>query len=179
MEADLQAEQRFTLSAGKADEALDKAGFTQQALSAADAMHRVASGILREAADREDAVQQALHKAWEKRHTLRDEQLFTTWLIRILINECNSLLRRNARLIPMERLPETPTPAHNMDARDLVDRLPEKQRLCVILHYLEGWPVKDVALALKVPQATVRGRLMQARKALKLEFTKEEAAYET
>ena len=97
-------------------------------------MYRVACGLLRSDADRQDAMQSALLKAWEKRHTLRDEQLFTTWLIRILINECNSLLRRNARLIPMERLPETPTPAHNMDARDLVDRLPEKQRLCVRLH---------------------------------------------
>lgn len=142
-------------------------------------MYRVACGLLRSDADRQDAMQSALLKAWEKRHTLRDEQLFTTWLIRILINECNSLLRRNARLIPMERLPETPPPAHNMDARDLVDRLPEKQRLCVILHYMEGWPVKDVAMALKVPQATVRGRLMQARKALKLELTREETAYET
>ena len=158
---------------------LDRAFFEEVASTQAQTMYRVACGLLRSDADRQDAMQSALLKAWEKRHTLRDEQLFTTWLIRILINECNSLLRRNARLIPMERLPETPTPAHNMDARDLVDRLPEKQRLCVILHYLEGWPVKDVALALKVPQATVRGRLMQARKALKLEFTKEEAAYET
>ena len=95
------------LSAGMADEALDKAGFPQQALSAADAMHRVASGILREAADREDAVQQALQKAWEKRHTLREPAYFDTWLIRILINECNSILRVKKRVIPMDRLPET------------------------------------------------------------------------
>lgn len=158
---------------------LDRAFFEEVASTQAQTMYRVACGLLRSDADRQDAMQSALLKAWEKRHTLRDEQLFTTWLIRILINECNSLLRRNARLIPMERLPETPTPAHNMDARDLVDRLPEKQRLCVILHYMEGWPVKDVAMALKVPQATVRGRLMQARKALKLELTREETAYET
>lgn len=158
---------------------LDKAFFEQIAQNKAQTMYRVACGLLRHDADRQDAMQNALLKAWEKRHTLRDEKLFTTWLIRILINECRNIARAGQRVIPMETLPETPAPAYDMTARDLVDRLPEKQRLCVILHYLEGWPVKEVAQALKVPQATVRGRLMQARKALKLELTKEEAAYET
>jgi RNA polymerase sigma-70 factor (ECF subfamily) len=176
MEADLQAEQRFTLSAGKADEALDKAGFTQQALSAADAMHRVASGILREAADREDAVQQALQKAWEKRHTLREPAYFDTWLIRILINECNSILRVKKRVIPMDRLPETAQEGMpDITVRDAVMRLPKKQRLCVLLHYIEGWPTDKVARALKVPASTVRGRLYQARQALRLTLGEGEA----
>lgn len=166
----MQAEQRFTLSAGKADEALDKAGFTQQALSAADAMHRVASGILREAADREDAVQQALQKAWEKRHTLREPAYFDTWLIRILINECNSILRVKKRVIPMDRLPETAQEGMpDITVRDAV------MRLCVLLHYIEGWPTDKVARALKVPASTVRGRLYQARQALRLTLGEGEA----
>lgn len=65
-----------------------------------------------------------------------------------------------------------------MALRDLIDRLPEKQRLCVILHYMEGMPVQDVARALKVPAATVRGRLMQARRTLKIDL-EEDTAHET
>ncbi len=157
---------------------LDKAFFERAVQELASVMYRVACGLLRNDADRKDAMQSALLKAWEKRRSLRDEALFTTWLMRILINECKILLRKQ-RAIPMERLPEPAVPAYDMEVRDLVDRLPEKQRLCVILHYMEGWQVKQVAAALNVPAATVRGRLMQARKALKLELMEEEAIHET
>lgn len=140
-------------------------------------MYHVACGLLHSDADRQDAMQQALLKAWEKRHSLRNEGFFKTWLIRILINECRNILRMQGRVRPVETLPEETVPAYDMALRDLIDRLPEKQRLCVILHYMEGMPVQDVARALGVPTATVRGRLMQARKQLKLELT-EDMAYE-
>lgn len=156
---------------------MDKASFTQQAMHAADAMHRVARGSLRNAADQEDAIQQALLKAWEKRHTLREPAYFDTWLIRILINECRSILRAKRRVIPMEHLPED-TSTQKMPeflVRDAVMRLPQKQRLCVLLHYIEGWPTDKVARALKVPASTVRGRLYQARQALRLTLGEGEA----
>ena len=44
--------------------------------------------------DREDAVQEALVRAWEKRDTLRDERYMQTWLIRILLNVCNGIHRK-------------------------------------------------------------------------------------
>lgn len=141
-------------------------------------MYHVACGLLQSDADRQDAMQQALLKAWEKRHTLKNEGFFKTWLIRILINECKNILRRQKRVSPVDTLPEGETPAYDMALRDLIDRLPEKQRMCVILHYVEGLPVQDVAHALHVPAATVRGRLMQARRKLKIDL-EEDTARET
>lgn len=141
-------------------------------------MYHVACGLLQSDADRQDAMQQALLKAWEKRHTLKNEGFFKTWLIRILINECKNILRRQKRVSPVDTLPEGETPAYDMALRDLIDRLPEKQRMCVILHYVEGLPVQDVARALHVPAATVRGRLMQARRKLKIDL-EEDTARET
>ena len=75
---------------------------------------------------------------------------------------------------------DSPTPAPDLDVQDAIDRLPEKQRLCVVLHYLEGLPTNDIAAMLRLPHSTVRGRLMQARKALKLQLMAgEEAPHET
>ena len=51
----------------------DKAFFTQRVSERAGMLYRVASGLLRGEADRQDAVQQALLRAWEKRHTLRNQ----------------------------------------------------------------------------------------------------------
>jgi len=59
-----------------------------------------------------------------------------------------------------------------------VDTLPEGQRLCVLLHYIEGLPTQEVARILRLRHSTVRGRLSQARKALRLELAddKEDAS---
>lgn len=56
----------------------------------------------------------------------------------------------------------------------LVDALPEKQRLVLALHYVEGFSIAEVAQILRVPPSTVRGRLFEARRALRLELAKEE-----
>jgi RNA polymerase sigma-70 factor (ECF subfamily) len=52
--------------------------------------------------------------------------------------------------------------------REALDRLPVKQRLPVVLHYMEGYSLKEVADMLHLPESTLRGRLYQARQALKL-----------
>lgn len=137
-------------------------------------MYRVACGMLRNEADRQDAMQAALQSAWEKRHALRDTALFDTWLIRILINACHAIHRKQRRLIPMERLPEQGQEAKDLSVIDAVERLPYKQRICVMLHYLEGLPTGDIARLLRIPPSTVRSRLSSARKTLQLALSEEE-----
>lgn len=153
---------------------LDKPAFAAKARELEGLMYRVACGMLKNEADRWDAIQQALLSAWEKRWTLRNEELFDTWLIRILINACKGIYRRQKRLIPMENLPETPVDPPSLEVRDAVDRLPEKQRVVVMLHYLEGLPTREITRLLGIPDSTVRGRLASARQSLKLQLTEEE-----
>ena len=45
--------------------------------------------------------------------------------------------------------------------------LPEKLRLPLVLHYLEGYPLKEISAILAIPQTTVKSRLHQGRAALK------------
>ena len=153
---------------------LDQPAFARKALEMEGVMYRVACGMLRNDADRHDAMQQALLKAWEKRHTLRDEALFDTWLIRILINACKGICRKQRRMIPMEQLPETPASPPDLSVTDAVERLPEKQRVVVMLHYLEGLPTEEIARLLRIPGSTVRGRLSSARQSLRLQLSEEE-----
>ncbi len=128
---------------------LDRADFTRKALGIQDIMYRVACGMLKSEADRQDAIQQALMKAWEKRANLRNPAVFDSWLVRILINECKSIYRKQARLIPMASLPEIPVEATDFSVQDSVERLPEIYRVCVMLHYLEGMSTEDIRMLLK------------------------------
>ena len=53
------------------------------------AMYKVARGILDNDEDAADAMQDTILTCFEKIHTLKNPEYFKTWMIRILINECN------------------------------------------------------------------------------------------
>ena len=128
-------------------------------------LYRVACSYLRQPSDREDAVQEALRKAWEKRHTLREERYLQTWVVRILINECRMLCRRSARMVPVKEV----RAASGDEAllREALFSLEEKLRTPILLHYIEGYSVEETARALRMPQGTVKSRMARGRAKLR------------
>ena len=151
--------------------------FSRRALACAPRLHRVSFLILGREADCEDAVQEALMKAWTNLGRLRDEGLFETWLTRILINESRSVLRRRQRH-PVAELDENlPAPEPEDPAlRDAVLALEEKHRIPIVLHYLEGYNVQEIAGMLRLPETTVKHRMRRAREILRLRLGEEERA---
>lgn len=148
---------------------LDKQTFTALTLEAENTLYRVAWSILRNDADAEDAVQEAVLRAWEKLDSLREPQYFRTWLTRILIRECYRLRRAGGRIIPLEELPETAAPDKGEVWNEL-QSLPEPLRLPVLLHYVEGYSVAETGALLRIPAGTVKSRLSRARSILRLEL---------
>lgn len=149
--------------------------FAARVLAMQGTLYRVTCTILREHADREDAVQSAIEKAWRKRSLLREENSLKPWLTRILVNECYAILRRQKRETPTEIFPDTPAPeGSDPDLYRFFANLPDTLRLTMVLHYLEGWDVKDVARIQRIPVGTVKSRLMRGREKLKEnEYVKE------
>ena len=161
---------------------IDKDVFGQKAIASTQAQYRVAWAILGNKADCQDAMQETLLKAWAARHKLRDKRYFNTWLIRILINECRMIQRKRARQVLMPEAYEVgETHQSDTDLRHAIDTLPEKLRLPLVLHYFEGYPVKDIAKVLTSTAGTVKNRLLEARKRLRdeLENDKEVWPHET
>lgn len=145
---------------------MNKAEFTLRVRDCERRLYRVARTILRCDADCEDAVQEALVRAWAKRNTLREEAYFETWLIRILINECRTLVRRQPRgevELP-ENLVAPPADPMLMDA---LMNLPEKHRIPLELHYIEGYRISEISRMLHVPEGTVKWRMNRGRSLLK------------
>ena len=155
---------------------MDERYFTQQLLDSEAMLYRIACTLLRNEEDRRDALQETALKAWRARGQLRNEQYFTTWLVRILMNECRSLSRKGARCVPLAQLPEPQAPAQDNDLRLLLDALPEMQRVPLVLHYLEGFSLEEIARVMRIPVGTAKYRLHQARKALRVELSGEEGA---
>ena len=142
--------------------------FAARVVALQGTLYRVTCAILHEHADREDAVQSAIEKAWQKRHMLRDEERLRPWLIRIVINECYALLRRQKREVPIETIPDAPAPeGANPDLYRFFAGLPDTLRLTMVLHYVEGYEVKEIARIQRIPVNTVKSRLMRGRERMK------------
>ena len=136
-------------------------------------LYRMAYTTLHNDADCEDAVQEALLKAWAKIHTLRETAYFETWLIRILINESRQILRKR-RITETELNENIPMPEQDESSLNAAMlKLPEKQRITVELHHIEGYSVREVSKMLRIPEGTVKWRLKRAREQLKNELEEE------
>ncbi|SFB00586.1 RNA polymerase sigma factor [Clostridium frigidicarnis] len=131
-------------------------------------LYRIAKGILKSENDIEDAFQNTIIKAYEKIHTLKNDNYFKTWIIRILINECNNIIKLNTRVIPMEKLRENVYEDSycSSDIREAVDLLDEDLRIVILLFYYEDIPQKEIAKILNLKHGTVRSRISRAKEKL-------------
>lgn len=149
---------------------MDKEQFAQQVTVLQGSLYRVAASYLRGESDRLDAVSEAIAKAWEKRHTLRDETVFRTWITRILIRECVNIQRKQKRSVPVESMPEAesePQDERIASLREALTQLPQRQRTMAMLHYMEGCDVREVAKIMGTTKSAVCAGLSRARENLR------------
>lgn len=132
-------------------------------------LFRVAQAILWSYADSADAVQEAVFRGWLKKGSLRQEEYFDTWLMRILINECKGVLRRRKHGAAELRLDASAEDSmcENLHLRQALRSLPEKYRLPLLLHHMEGYSIAETANMLGMPLARLNSRLYRARNALR------------
>lgn len=153
---------------------MDKNQFVKLVLEAEPTLFHVAFSILHHEQDCADAVQEAVAKAYEQRGTLKNLSYFKTWLVRIVINECYQILRKQKRRASMnESLLKDDGRLGAYVREDYLDlyrsiaKLKEKDKICILLFYMEDFTVKQIAEALEIPPGTVKSRLNRARKQLK------------
>ena len=150
------------------ERAMTRDAFAERIIAMQTRLYRVSASILRQQADREDAVQSSIELAWRKLPTLRDESRLEHWMTRILINECYTILRRQKRFIPVEQVPDAPAPPDaDPDLYRFFTALPDKLRLPMTLHYIEGLDISAIADILRLPVGTVKTRLYRGREKMK------------
>lgn len=128
-------------------------------------LFHIAYAMLHNEQDCADAVQQALLNAWHGRNKLRDEQAIKAWLSRILVNECNTVLRRKKRVRFTELSDELPAPPQvdNLPLHQALAEMPPQTRVPIVLNYLEGFTIAEISQTLHIPTGTVKSRMAQGR----------------
>lgn len=132
--------------------------------------------ILRNEADAEDAVCNAVLKGYEHLGQLKNPGKFKPWLFAITRNEALKILKKRVELPGDETVRELLKPvydSHN-ELWDMVQSLKEEYRLVIALFYYCGLSLKDISRTLDIPTGTVKSRLNRGRELLKQQLEEEE-----
>jgi len=150
-----------------------------------DRLFAVSLRILRNPADAEDNVQNVLCKAFVNLWQFKENALFSTWLIRITINEALMKLRRSSsenrhfqqdpesfRQRPADRIPTHHlNPEAQCIARDLASKactsVPRTLRDTFAMFAVEGWTHKEISKSYGVAPQTIKSRIFRARRIMK------------
>ena len=153
----------------------DHEAFEVLATAAGDRLYAVARLVLRDTSLAEDAVQEALVRAWQQLPSLRDPDRFDAWLYRLVVNACadqGRQLRRwstQVRQLPLDASisDDTAAVADREQLERGFSRLKPEQRAVVVLHYYSGFSAAEIARILGIPEGTARSRLHYATDAMR------------
>lgn len=136
-------------------------------------MYKVAKSILKNEDDVCDAIQNALVSAYTNLYRLQNNQYFSTWIIRILINKCYDIAKDNQkRYNNVIDIDDYNTDEgvrsydrYNSDSimENVLSKIDEELRTITVLYYYNDYSVSEIARIIDIPEGTVKSRLSRAR----------------
>ncbi|MCI9480494.1 MAG: sigma-70 family RNA polymerase sigma factor, partial [Lachnospiraceae bacterium] len=137
-------------------------------------MYKVAKAYLKREEDVADAISETILDCFEHLESLRETRYFGTWLVRILINNCNNIRKSNQRTECTDQI-EVLSGGGRTDERtraflDYLEPLEEQDRLLMILYYVWGFRTREISEILRMKEATVKSRMQRGRQKIKQAF---------
>ncbi|MET7639512.1 sigma-70 family RNA polymerase sigma factor [Streptomyces sp. NPDC005438] len=139
----------------------------------------LASRLLGDGSEAEDAVQDSFVQAWRRLPDFRGDAAFGTWMYRIVTNRCLNVLRARRPATSLDAVPEPAAPEHQVsparaaESHEAMKALSEamaglspEQRVCWVLRELDGLDYESIARLVGIRQEAVRGRVFRARRYL-------------
>ena len=124
-----------------------------------------------------DIVQEAVTKALENIHKLKQEEFVKTWFYRILINEALQTVKKNKKIIEYELVEnETSTQnnedniVENIDIYNRIEKLNDKLKTVIILRFFENLKIEEIAVITKTNTNTVKSRLYKGLNEIKKDY---------
>lgn len=143
--------------------------FEQNIREYAPNMYRLALAMLHNRQDAEDAVSEAVLRAYEKIHTLREADRFKPWIMQITANEARKIYGKNKRVTPVEDM-EAYMPVFRDEKHELWDvvmQLEPAYREVIMLYFYERFTMKEISRIVRVPEGIVKSRLSRAKAKLR------------
>lgn len=151
----------------------DQEAFTELILGIEKELYVIAKIRIKQQDDMYDVIQETMLKAYSNLHKLRENKYFKTWMIRILINECNKKYKKRkyqevtyeSQIIEEELFYEDTHEKIHFEA--LITPLEEKEKIIITLYYYLKYTTKEISQILHIKESTIRSKIARAKTKMK------------
>lgn len=132
-------------------------------------IYKTGISILKNDDDTCDAIQETLESAYKNLNSLKEEKYFSTWIIRIMINKCYDIIRKNKKIAYInEKMQVENNGYYEMYCNEseleiVLNQIDSELRTATVLYYYDDLPISEIAEILNIPEGTVKSRLSRAR----------------
>ena len=155
---------------------LDTAQFNAYAAKYMDTVFRLAFSMLKSPADADDVTQNVLLSLYRTDYQFESDEHVRNWLMKVTVNECRKVwhrpFRRHENIDDYAETLAFEDPSYR-DLFEAIMQLDRDKRTVIVLYYIEGYSIKEIAEILGAPAATIGTRLARARAKL-AQYLKEE-----
>ena len=131
--------------------------------------------------DIEDAVQETMIETFKSIKKLRKQESYKKWIIKILVNKCNHIYKKNKdRNVSFENV-EVKTIYQNkyeqleeLDFYSILNGLKYEERMILTLFYLEDYSIKEISKVMKLNENTVKTKLKRGKDKIRINYGKGE-----
>ena len=131
-----------------------------------EVLYPIAYTYMKSEQDALDAMQDMTYKALKKMHTVKQPEYARTWLVRVLINCCNDMLKKRIQTVPIEETNVSETPIYS-DIHRLLNELTLTEQQLVYAKYFQQLKNNEIAELQNIPEGTVKSRLHAVLKKLR------------
>ncbi len=141
-------------------------------LAKKDTLYRKAFYITKNHHDTDDVLEESIIKGFKAVKKIDNPSKFYPYLTKIVVNTCYDLLKRNKRTKPLEdEVAKIEAPSSNisekLDLYTYLDKLDQDHKTVLMLRFFEDMKIEDIAIALDIPEGTVKSRVYYGLKKLK------------
>lgn len=144
--------------------------------------YRLSYSYLNNEADAKDAIQNAIIKAFKGFDRLKNKEMLSTWFYRILVNECNDMLRKRKRT-QSEDIDELLISSNEDNEKEvlrkeqikyLLNKMDTDLKAIILLHYFEDKTLIEIAEICEQPLSTIKSQLYRGLEFLRIQVKKED-----
>ena len=129
-------------------------------------LYRIAFSYLKNEQDSLDVMQELTYKALKKMNTVKQPEYVRTWLIRVLINCCNDLLKQNVKTIELNEHHIIDTP-HYSELTPILNEISLSEQQLIYAKYFKQLKNNEIAAIHNIPEGTVKSRIHSILKKLR------------
>ncbi|WP_144510313.1 sigma-70 family RNA polymerase sigma factor [Bacillus sp. FJAT-22090] len=151
----------------------DEESFLTLLHSYEEALYRTAFSYLKNEGDALEAIQEVTYRAYRSIKTVKEPAYFKTWLIRIMMNYCQDVIKKNKREVLEEGIIDLQGVREDftfLEVEEALLNLSDYERELLHLKYFEDVKIKDIAIMWNTPEGTIKTRLHKALRAFRESF---------